>query len=61
MGWPRPYKAVIDPAAFTVVGGKFYLNYSETVRLQWLSDIPGYKGNSNANWPDVKHLAKVYE
>ena len=26
MGWPRPYKAVIDPAAFTVVGGKLYFN-----------------------------------
>jgi YHS domain-containing protein len=53
-GMAKGYKAAIDPAAFTVVSDKLYLNYSETVRSQWLSDIPGYIGKADVNWPDVK-------
>jgi YHS domain-containing protein len=58
-GVAKGYKASIDPAAFTVVGDKLYLNYSETVRSQWLTDIPGYIRKANANWPDVRKVAKV--
>jgi len=60
-GMAKGYKAKIDPAAFTVVGDKLYLNYSETVRSQWLTDIPGYIRKADANWPDVKKVAKVHE
>jgi YHS domain-containing protein len=60
-GMAKGYKAAIDPAAFTVVGDKLYLNYSETVRSQWLSDVPGYIRRADANWPDVKKVAKVHE
>lgn len=60
-GMAKGYKASIDPAAFTIVGDKLYLNYSETVRSQWLSDIPGYIRKADANWPDVKKVAKVHE
>jgi len=60
-GMAKGYKAAIDPAAFTVVGDKLYLNYSETVRSQWLSDISGYIRRADANWPDVKKVAKVRE
>lgn len=60
-GMAKGYKAKIDPAAFTVVGDKLYLNYSETVRSQWLTDIPGYIRKADANWPDVKTVAKVHE
>lgn len=60
-GMAKGYKASIDPAAFTVVGNKLYLNYSETVRLQWLTDIPGYIRKADGNWPDVKKIAKVHE
>ena len=60
-GMAKGYKAKIDPAAFTVVGDKLYLNYSEMVRSQWLSDIPGYIGKADANWPDVRKVAKVHE
>ena len=60
-GMAKGYKAAIDPGAFTVVGDKLYLNYSETVRSQWLSDIPGYIRRADANWPDVKKVAKVRE
>jgi YHS domain-containing protein len=60
-GMAKGYKAKIDPAAFTVVGDKLYLNYSETVRSQWLTDIPGYIRKADTNWPDVKKVAKVHE
>ncbi len=39
-GMAKGYKATTDPTTFTVVGDKLYLNYSETVRSQWVSDIP---------------------
>ena len=57
----KGYKAVIDPDAFTVVGDKLYLNYSETVRSQWVLDIPGYISKANANWPEIRKLSKVHE
>ena len=60
-GLAKGYKAVIDPAAFTVVGDKLYLNYSDTVRSKWVLDIPGYIRKANENWPDVRKLTKVQE
>jgi YHS domain-containing protein len=60
-GMARGYKAVIDPAAFTVVDDKLYLNYSKTVRSQWVSDISGYISKANANWPEIRKLSKVHE
>jgi len=60
-GMAKGYKAVIAPDAFTVVGDKLYLNYSESVRSQWKLDIPGYIRKAHENWPDVKKLIKVYE
>ena len=60
-GMAKGYKAKIDPVAFTVVGNKLYLNYSETVRSQWLTDIPGYIRKADANWPDVSKVAKVHQ
>lgn len=60
-GMAKGYKATIDPAAFTVVGDKLYLNYSETVRSRWLSDIPGYVQKADANWPEVQKQTKVKE
>ena len=60
-GLAKGYKAVIDPAAFTVVEDKLYLNYSEAVRSKWKSNIPGYVRTADANWPDVRKLNKVHE
>lgn len=60
-GIAKGYKAKIDPAAFTVLGDKLYLNYSETVRSQWLTDAPGYIRKADVNWPEVKDVTKVHE
>jgi hypothetical protein len=42
-----------DPMAWTVNEGKLYLNYSEAVRENWRSDIPGNVAAANGNWPKV--------
>ncbi|MBX3331253.1 MAG: YHS domain-containing protein [Nitrospira sp.] len=60
-GMAKGYKATIDPAAFTVVGDKLYLNYSETVRSRWLSNIPDYVQKADANWPEVQKQTKVHQ
>jgi YHS domain-containing protein len=60
-GMAKGYKAVIDPAAFTVEREKLYLNYTESVRTRWLTDIPGYIRKADVNWPDVKKITKVHE
>lgn len=53
-GMARGYKAKIDPVAFTVIRDKLYLNYSDAVRTRWLSDVPDYIQQADANWPEVQ-------
>jgi YHS domain-containing protein len=60
-GTAKGYKAKIDPEAFTVVQGKLYLNYSDAVQTRWLSDIPGYIQQADANWPEVQKQTRVRE
>lgn len=45
--------ADIDPHAWSIVGGKLYLNYSQDVQNKWKADIPGYVTKADKNWPDV--------
>lgn len=60
-GMAKGYKAIIDPSAFTVAHGKLYLNYSDAVQRRWLSDVPGYIQQADANWPEVRLQVKVRE
>lgn len=55
------YKAAIDPAAFTIVDGKLYLNYNRDVQKKWSGDIAGYVRRADANWPAVSVQTKVIE
>jgi YHS domain-containing protein len=55
------YKAATDPAAFTVVDSKLYLNYDKNVQKDWSADIPGFIAKADKNWPDVSKLTDVYE
>ena len=55
------YKAAIDPAAFTVVDGKLYLNYNRDVQKKWSADIPGFIAKADRNWPAVSAQARVIE
>ena len=53
------YKAKIDPAAFTVVDGKLYLNYNAAIQKKWREDIPGFVAKADKNWPEVSKQTKV--
>ncbi|CAM3060446.1 YHS domain-containing (seleno)protein [Paracoccus nototheniae] len=52
-GVARGYKVGVDPAAFTIVDGKLYLNYDRAVQKIWRKDIPRYLARSEANWPAI--------
>jgi len=52
----RNYTASADPAAWRIVGGKLYVNYSKAVQATWAQDIPGNIERADRNWPAV--LAK---
>ena len=45
--------ATTDPAAWTIVDGKLYLNFSPSVKKRWSKDIPGHIRSANKNWPAV--------
>jgi len=47
------YTAKTEPEAFSIVGGKLYLNYSTQVRQLWSKDISGYVAKADAHWPKV--------
>jgi len=48
------YTASIDPAAWRIVDGKLYLNYSKSVQQTWQQDIPGNIKKGDANWPGIE-------
>ncbi len=53
-GTASGYKAPSDPSAFTLDGGKLYLNYDKNVQQSWRQDMPGYIRKADENWPTVK-------
>jgi len=55
------YKAATDPAAFSVVDGKLYLNYDRAVQKEWNKDVPGHIVKADKNWPTVSTQTKVIE
>ena len=50
-GVANGYTVSTVPEAWSVVGGKLYLNYSLGVRAEWLKDVPGYIRKADGNWP----------
>ncbi len=60
-GMASGYKAATDPAAFSVVGGKLYLNYNRDVQKMWTADVPGFIGKADKAWPEAAKQTKVQE
>jgi YHS domain-containing protein len=58
-GTAAGHKADVDPAAFSIVGGKLYLNYSTEVKATWAQDIPGYLRKAEEAWPAVSQQTDV--
>ena len=48
------YTASVDPAAWRIVGGKLYLNYSKSVQRRWEQDTAGNIAKGDRNWPGLK-------
>ena len=48
------YIAKSDPRAWTVHGGKLYLNYNKSIRKKWLRNIDSNIAKGDANWPSLK-------
>ncbi|MFN0039492.1 MAG: YHS domain-containing (seleno)protein [Burkholderiales bacterium] len=60
-GMAGGYKAAVDPAAFSVVNGKLYLNYNRDVQTQWIADVPSFVAKADRNWPAISLQTKVFE
>lgn len=44
-----------DPAYWTIIDGKLYLNYSRKVQADWEKDIPGFIVKADRNWPGLSN------
>jgi YHS domain-containing protein len=53
-GVAQGYKVQIDPEAWSIVDGVLYLNYSPSVKRDWLKDTTGYITKADANWPGLE-------
>ena len=60
-GVAQGYKAVIDPAAFTIVANKLYLNDNAQIQRRWRADIPGYIATADQRWPAVVTHTTIIE
>ena len=54
----RNYTADTDPAAFDIVNGKLYLNYSKLVQLRWKVDRADNIRKADHNWPTLARAVK---
>jgi YHS domain-containing protein len=53
-GMASGYKAPTDPAAWTIVSGKLYLNYSPKVVTLWKPNAQENIAKADSNWAKVK-------
>jgi len=58
-GVSHGHKADIDPAAFSVVDGKLYLNHNADVQAGWQKDVPGNIKKADEAWPTVSQQTEV--
>ncbi len=52
-GASKGYKAQTDPTAWTIVGGKLYLNYNAKVKTVWLPDTTNRIQAANQYWESL--------
>lgn len=53
-GAAKGRKTDIDPAAFSIIGGRLYLNASLEARMVWRNDLLNAIAAADRNWPQVK-------
>lgn len=47
------YTADADPEAWSVAGGKLYLNYNKSVQKKWLPEKEKWIAEGERNWPQL--------
>lgn len=52
-GVSEGHTAPVDPEAWSIVGGKLYLNYDKKVREDWKKDTDGRIRKADQNWPKL--------
>lgn len=59
-GASRGYLVKIEPEAWSIVGGRLYLNHDLDVRETWLGRAKTYIARADGNWPrlTVKDIAR---
>ena len=45
--------ASTDPENWSIVDGKLYLNFDDSVQATWETDVPGFIEKADNNWPTV--------
>ncbi len=53
-GAAQGQKTDIDPAAFSIIGGRLYLNASIDVRTLWRTELAAAIAKADRNWAEVK-------
>lgn len=46
-----------QPANWTIVDGRLYLNYDDTIQYRWEQDIPAFIQEADTRWPELKRPA----
>jgi YHS domain-containing protein len=49
----RGYSASTIPEAWSVVGGKLYLNYSQGIQRRWEANMDAYIQAADGHWPNI--------
>ena len=49
-GWAKGYPAKIEPDAWSIIGGKLYLNYDKDIKATWDKDPKGYIKTADENY-----------
>lgn len=44
-----------DPNQWKIVDGELYLNISKDIQERWLTDVPGFIQQADANWVDIEN------
>ena len=53
-GTSQGHKAPTKPETFTIVDGRLYFNYNNSVKKAWDKDRPALITKADAAWPEVK-------
>lgn len=54
-GVSEDHKSPTEPAAFTIINDKLYLNYNQQVKKLWMKDTKARIEKAESNWVELKN------